>query len=95
MTSDGKYVHDFDQAIVKQFEHALTQKHDLWPLFRALDRVPVLALRGALSGILSAETLRAMGEALPAMTSITVEDRGHPPLLSEPPVLEAIDAHLL
>jgi len=35
-----------------------------------------------------------MGDAMPAMTSLTVEDRGHPPLLSEPPVLEAIDAHL-
>ncbi len=93
-TTDGKFEHAFDQAIVKQFEKALTHKHDLWPLFRALGGFPVLTLRGALSGILSAETLRRMGEIMPAMTSLIVDDRSHPPLLSEPPVLEAIDAHL-
>ena len=93
-TADGRYVHDFDQAILHQFERALTDKQDLWPLFRALGHIPVLALRGALSGILSAETIGRMGQAMPAMTSLTVEDRGHTPLLSEPPVLEAIDAHL-
>ena len=93
-TAQGMFVHAFDQGIIKQFEKALTAKIGLWPLFRALGGVPVLTLRGALSGILSAETLRKMGDAMPAMTSLTVEDRGHPPLLSEPPVLEAIDAHL-
>ena len=93
-TTDGTFVHAFDQGIVKQFEKALTTKIDLWPLFMALGGIPVLTLRGALSGILSADTLGAMGDAMPAMMSLTVEDRGHPPLLSEPPVLEAIDAHL-
>ena len=93
-TTDGTFVHAFDQAIVKHFEKALGTKVDLWPLFRALGGVPVLTLRGALSGILSADTLCAMGDAMPAMTSLTVEDRGHPPLLSEVEVLEAIDAHL-
>jgi pimeloyl-ACP methyl ester carboxylesterase len=94
VTGDGRYVHDFDTAIVKQFRRALSQKQDLWPLFLALGHVPVLVLRGALSGILEPETLTAMGVAMPAMTALTVDDRGHPPLLSEPPVLEAIDAHL-
>ena len=34
---------------------------DLWPQFIALGHVPVFALRGANSDVLSAETLEAMG----------------------------------
>ncbi|NQV83165.1 MAG: alpha/beta hydrolase [Rhodospirillales bacterium] len=92
--ADGKFIHAFDIAIVKQFKEALGHKQDLWPLFRALRPVRVLTLRGALSGILSAETLDRMSAVMPAMAHFTVEDRGHPPLLSEPSVLEVIDAHL-
>ena len=93
-TADGVFVHAFDQGIVRQFERALTMKFDLWPMFRALGSIPLLTLRGALSGILMPETLERMQAAMPDMTSLTVADRGHPPLLSEPEVLEAIDAHL-
>ncbi|MBT3306057.1 MAG: alpha/beta hydrolase, partial [Alphaproteobacteria bacterium] len=94
-TAEGTFIHDFDQGIIKQFRKALAQEqHDLWPLFRALQSVPVLALRGALSGILSADTLDRMTVEMPTMAHLSVEDRGHPPLLSEPAVLEAIDAHL-
>ena len=66
----------------------------MWPLFKALRRVPVLTVRGALSNILSDKTLRRMADAMPAMTQVTVEDCGHPPGLMEPKVLEALDAHL-
>lgn len=92
---EGLLVHDWDWSIVRSFEKALSgRKIDLWPLFRALGRVPVLCVRGALSGILSERTLDRMIEAMPAMAHVTVDDCGHPPRLSEANVLEALDAHL-
>ena len=90
----GGLVHDWDHAIVNQFAKALGGKVGLWPLFKALKRVPVLTIRGALSNILSENTLSRMAEAMPAMRHVTVDDCGHPPSLSEANVLEAIDAHL-
>jgi len=93
-TLDGVMVPDWDKAIVKQFETALRTKNDLWPLFKALKNVPVLAVRGAKSWILSDATLIAMHDAMPSMKSVVVEDCGHPPSLSELHVLEAIDEHL-
>jgi len=74
---------------------ALTQPlPDLWPLFEAVKPVPVLALRGALSDILSDATLQAMAEAHPDLTAVTVPDRGHAPFLDEPAATAAIDAFL-
>ena len=90
----GGLVHDWDHAIVNQFAKALGGKVGLWPLFKALKRLPVLTIRGALSNILSENTLSRMAEAMPAMRHVTVDDCGHPPSLSEANVLEAIDAHL-
>jgi len=43
---------------------------------------------------LSQSTLDAMKTAMPAMADVTAADCGHPARLSEPNVLEAIDAHL-
>ena len=92
---EGLLVHDWDWNIVRPVEQTLAGRTiDLWPLFRALGRVPVLCVRGALSAILSEQTLSRMIEALPAMTHVTVEDCGHPPRLTEANVLEALDAHL-
>lgn len=87
-------VPDWDPAIARQFSKALTAKANLWPLFNALGNVPVLAVRGAKSSILSDKTFARMAQSMPAMTQVTVDDCGHPPSLSEPHVLEALDAHL-
>ncbi|KAA2242106.1 alpha/beta fold hydrolase [Salinarimonas soli] len=53
----------------------------LWGLFEGLRNVPVLALRGANSDLLSAATLKAMGERHPALEAVTAPDQGHAPLL--------------
>jgi pimeloyl-ACP methyl ester carboxylesterase len=88
------FVRDWDNAIVNRFGEALEKPTTFWPLFGALRRVPVLAVRGALSTILSEETFRKMAEYMPTMTRVVVEDCGHPSALNESNVLEAIDAHL-
>ena len=53
----------------------------MWPQFDALCRVPMLAIRGENSDILSRETLRKMQERHTNMRSVTVAGQGHAPLL--------------
>jgi len=63
---------------------------DLWPQFIALGQVPVLAVRGVNSDVLSAETLQAMIERHPNLRTIAVPDQGHAPLLKDQETVEGI-----
>jgi len=90
---DGKLRYDWDPALTNAVLGAPTPP-DLWPMFRALRRIPVLCVRGALSDILSAETLGRLGRALPGMKSVTIEGVGHMPSLNESACRDAIDALL-
>jgi len=67
---------------------------DLWPMFRALGRVPVAALRGGNSELLTPDTLERMADEMPAMLTATVPDTGHAPGLGEPESTATIDALL-
>lgn len=64
----------------------------LWPQFMSLARVPVLAIRGALSDILSPRTLAEMAARHPRLEELTVERQGHAPLLRDVATLERIRA---
>ena len=66
---------------------------DLWPLWGALN-MPVLAIRGAHSDILSTGTLARMQQAKPDLRVLSVPNRGHAPLLDEPECIAAIDEFL-
>ena len=65
---------------------------DLWPFFDALKSVPVTAIRGANSDLLSNATLEEMQARLPGMIAATVPDRGHVPFLDEPESVLALRA---
>ncbi len=52
-----------------------------WPLFDALHAVPVLAIRGMNSDLLSDETLAAMAERHPATDIARVPHEGHAPFV--------------
>jgi pimeloyl-ACP methyl ester carboxylesterase len=67
---------------------------DLWPLFGALSRVPVLLIRGALSDILLPDTVTRMQAIHPDMTLLTLDGIGHAPVLLEPSALAAIQLFL-
>lgn len=56
---------------------------DLWPFYEALAGLPVAAIRGANSDLMSAETLTEMQARLPELIAATVPDRGHVPFLDE------------
>jgi len=67
---------------------------DLWPFFDLLAGLPMLAIRGQNSDILSAETLAEMARRRPDMAHVTVGNRGHAPFLDEPEAVVAIDEFL-
>jgi pimeloyl-ACP methyl ester carboxylesterase len=67
---------------------------DLWPVFGALQPIPTLALRGAISDVLSQQTFDRMATEKPDLVRVTVAGRGHPPMLDEPDSVAAIDAFL-
>jgi len=60
----------------------------------AAQALPVLAIRGALSDVLSEDTFERMAEAKPDLIRVTVPDVGHAPALNEPEALTAIDDFL-
>lgn len=85
---------DADPAIGKPLHDAQAAAPDLWPLWGALAKIPMLAIRGEHSDILSAATLARMQREKPALTTLTVAGRGHAPLLDEPGCQAAIDTFL-
>lgn len=63
---------------------------DLWPLFEALDGLPLALIRGANSDLLSATTADEMARRRPDMIRTDVPGRGHVPFLDEPEALAAL-----
>jgi pimeloyl-ACP methyl ester carboxylesterase len=66
----------------------------LWPFWRALRGIPILAIRGAHSDILSGATFAKMKDENPELVQLEATQRGHAPLLDEPECVAAIDAFL-
>jgi pimeloyl-ACP methyl ester carboxylesterase len=85
---------DADPAIGEQMRSSARAAADVWPLWAALGALPVLAIRGAHSDILSPATLARMQQEKPDLQVLSVADRGHAPLLDEPECVRAIDAFL-
>jgi pimeloyl-ACP methyl ester carboxylesterase len=95
VTQNGRISFDYDMAIAEPFaKPGNAAPPNLWLAFEALRDVPMLLVRGALSDLLSADTVKQMGARNPAMKSITVPRVGHAPTLDEPEVRAAIRALL-
>jgi pimeloyl-ACP methyl ester carboxylesterase len=92
--ADGKLHFDWDLNLARPLALTRGPLPDLWPYFRALRRLPVLALRGALSDVLSVETFERMALAKPDLLRVTVANVGHAPTLNEPEAAAAIDAFI-
>jgi pimeloyl-ACP methyl ester carboxylesterase len=67
---------------------------DLWPLFDALEGLPLALVRGANSDLLTAQTADEMSRRRPDMIRADVPGRGHVPFLDEPAALDALHAWL-
>jgi pimeloyl-ACP methyl ester carboxylesterase len=80
---------ELGKALAEQFSNK--EPIDLWPFFRELRDIPTLAIRGALSDVLSAEIFERMKKENPSMDTLVLENRGHVPQLNEPLALEKLD----
>ena len=85
---------DADPLIGEPLRNSDCAAPNLWPLWGALAKVPMLAIRGAHSDILSAATLARMQREKPDLRVLTVANRGHAPLLDEPQCVAAIERFL-
>jgi pimeloyl-ACP methyl ester carboxylesterase len=96
---DGRPRLSYDARLRQAVEAAMqaakqAEQSDLWGFFEALAGLPILAIRGENSDILSAETLAEMARRRPDMARVTVANRGHAPFLDEPEAVAAIDTFL-
>lgn len=95
VTQNGRISYDYDMAIAEPFgKPGNAAPPNLWLAFEALQNVPMLLVRGELSDLLSADTVKRMGLRNPAMRTIIVPRVGHAPTLDEPEVRAAIHALL-
>ncbi len=88
---DGLIETDYDPHIALAFAAAGdAPPPDMTPLFQALATKPVLSVRGAISDLLSAETVAEMRALKPDLDSVEVADIGHAPMLDEPEAWDAL-----
>ena len=80
----------YDRELAKAISMMDGPVPELWPQFTALAHVPLLALRGENSDILSEKTFAEMRNRHPRMTAVTVRGQGHAPLLMDAPTIGAI-----
>jgi pimeloyl-ACP methyl ester carboxylesterase len=93
---DGRPVPDYDPALAAtldgvEFDRPMPA---LWDEFRALKAIPIMAIRGANSDLLSPETVAAMLANHPRVETMTIADEGHPPLLRQGQILARISAFI-
>lgn len=92
LSSNGRIVFDYDMKVAEPFAtFDPAAQPDLWPAIDALAGKPALVVRGAMSDLLSAETLAAMAQRLPGCETVTVPNCGHAPDIDDPLVLPAIE----
>lgn len=88
---NGRIVFDYDMKIAEPFNAPEpAEAVDLWPAWRALAGRPALVIRGGLSDILSAATLKRMVKEVPGTQTLTLKRVGHTPTLGERAAQEAI-----
>ncbi|WP_342076424.1 alpha/beta hydrolase [Yoonia sp. SS1-5] len=67
---------------------------DLWPLYTALEGLPLALIRGENSDLLRKDTADEMARRNPALIRAEVPGRGHVPFLDEPAALAALTTWL-
>lgn len=89
---DGKLISSYDPALMKGLEKMDLEAPlpQLWGLFEGLKDMPVLAMRGANSDLLSPETFAEMAKRHPGLSRWTVPGQGHAPLLRDQPTIARI-----
>ena len=84
----------YDPALATTLGDGATAMPDLWPLYDATAGMPLAAIRGANSDLLSPATWAEMQRRRPDAIFAEVPDRGHVPFLDEPQAIAALQAWL-
>jgi pimeloyl-ACP methyl ester carboxylesterase len=91
---NGLPASSYDPRLAKAISMMDGPTPELWPQFAALSHVPVLAIRGENSDILSQKTVAEMQARHPRLATLTVRGHGHAPLLKDAPTIGAIATFL-
>jgi pimeloyl-ACP methyl ester carboxylesterase len=89
---DGRLTPTYDVQLTRTLQDIDIERPlpSLWKEFDALRSIPLMAIRGANSDLLSEETVAAMRARRTNMESVLVPDQGHAPLLAELDVIQQI-----
>jgi pimeloyl-ACP methyl ester carboxylesterase len=89
---DGRLALRYDPALMRTLEGLDLDAPlpDVWAQFEGLAHVPVLAIRGSTSDLLSQATLEGMQARHPRCEIHLVQGQGHAPLLRDAPTLARI-----
>ncbi len=93
---NGALVTRYDPALARALDayDPSQPMADLWAHYDALVPVPLLAIRGEKSDLLSPEVFQAMMTRHPRADGLVVPGQGHAPLLLDPPTIERIGAFI-
>jgi pimeloyl-ACP methyl ester carboxylesterase len=94
VTQSGRIALDYDMRIAEPFKAPPPGEVDLWPAFRSLKTAPLTLIHGALSDLVSPETIARMKAEAPKLAVASVPQVGHAPTLDEPESVKAIEALL-
>lgn len=92
----GRPAVDYDPALPRMLDGVDFDRPlpTLWDEFRTLFPVPVFAIRGENSDLISDETLQGMAAIHPRFEQLTIPGEGHPPMLRSPALLAQIAAFI-
>jgi pimeloyl-ACP methyl ester carboxylesterase len=92
---DGGYRVHYDPALAVPFNAAAPHKDiELWPVWEAI-RCPTLVIRGALSDLLTRETVERMRTSGPRAQAVEIAGVGHAPTLMQPDQIAIVRDFLL
>lgn len=93
---DGVFTARYDTKLMKVLEalDLSVPLPQLWPQFAGLSHVPLLAIRGENSDLLSPATLEEMTRVHPDCQTYTAPGQGHAPLLIDEAAIERIAAFI-
>lgn len=96
-TDTGQVEFDYDPAITENMDVSgpvWKINFMMWRLFGRMKHIPLLTLRGEHSDILTSSTANRMCRRHKNCRLVTVPNRGHAPMLSEPEAVSAISDFL-